>query len=188
MVSVLDLWLPIVLSAVAVFLLSFLIHTVLKYHRNDVKRHPAEDDVLNAIRRANTPPGDYVLPHATMENMNAPEYVAKRSAGPVALMTVLPGGPPTMKRELIGWFIYSLIVSIFAAYMTSRALMGDAAIEYMDVFRFAATTAFIGYGLAQIQESVWWGRSWNTTLKNLLDALIYGLVTGGIFGWLFPGV
>ena len=186
MLSVLSLWLPILLSTVAVFFVSFLLHAVLKYHESDVKRHPAEDDVLNAIRRANTPPGDYVLPHATMAGMSSPEYVAKRSAGPVALMTVLPGGPPTMKRELIGWFIFSLIVSIFAAYMTSRAVAGDA-YAYLDVFRFAATTAFASYGLGQIQESVWFGRSWNTTLKNLFDALVYGLITGGIFGWLFPG-
>lgn len=187
MTSVVELWLPILLSAIGVFLASFVLHMVLKYHENDVKRHPAEDEVLGAIRRTNSPPGDYVLPHATMATMNSPEFVAKRSAGPVALMTVLPGGPPEMKRELVGWFIYALVVSIFAAYMTSRALAGDAAIEYLDVFRFAATTAFLGYGLAQVQESIWWGRSWNTTLRNLFDALVYALVTGGIFGWLFPG-
>lgn len=187
MTSVVELWLPILLSAIAVFLASFVLHMVLKYHENDVKRHPAEDEVLGAIRRTNSPPGDYVLPHANMATMNSPEFVAKRSAGPVALMTVLPGGPPEMKRELVGWFIYAVVVSIFAAYMTSRALAGDAAVEYLDVFRFAATTAFLGYGLAQVQESIWWGRSWNTTLRNLFDALVYALLTGGIFGWLFPG-
>lgn len=187
MVSVLDLWLPILLSAIAVFLVSFVLHMGLKYHRSDVKQLPDEDGVLGAIRRANTPPGDYVLPYATMETMNQPEYVAKRSAGPVALVTVMPGGPPTMKRELTGWFIYSLAVSVFTAYVTGRALMGDAAVEYLDVFRFAATTAFLGYGMAQFQESIWWGRSWNTTLKNLFDALVYALVTAGVFGTFYPG-
>ena len=186
MVTVPELWLPILLSAVAVFLASFLLHMVLKYHQNDVVAHPAEDEVLAAIRRTNSPPGDYVLPHATMQNMNSPEFVAKRSAGPVGLLTVLPGGPPTMTRELIGWFVYSLVVSFFAAYMASRALVGDAAVDYLDVFRFAGTTAFLGYGLAQVQESVWWGRRWSTTLKNLFDALVYALLTGGIFGWLWP--
>ncbi len=186
MVSVLDLWLPILLSSVAVFLASFVLHMVLKYHNTDAKRHPQEDEVLAAIRRVNTAPGDYVLPHATMETMNSPEFVAKRSAGPVALMTVLPGGPPVMKRELTGWFIYSLVVSIFAAYLTSRALGHHSNATYLDAFRFAGTTAFLGYGLAQLQESIWWGRSWNTTLKNLFDALVYALLTAGIFGWLWP--
>ena len=187
MVSVIDLWLPILLSTVAVFLASFLLHMVLKYHNTDVKKLPAENEVLAVIRSGNPPPGDYVLPHANLATMNSPEFVAKRSAGPVALMTVLPGGPPEMKRELIGWFIYSVVVSIFAAYMTSRALAGDVDVTYLDVFRFAATTAFLGYGLAQVQESIWWGRSWNTTLRNLFDALVYALLTGGVFGWLFPG-
>jgi hypothetical protein len=122
-----------------------------------------------------------------MATMNSPEFVAKRSAGPVALITVLPGGPPKMTRELIGWFIYSLVVSIFAAYLTSRALGHHPTSTYLDVFRFAGTTAFLGYGLAQLQESSWWGRSWNTTLKNLFDALVYGLLTAGVFGWLYPG-
>ena len=187
MVSVMDLWLPILLSAVAVFLASFVLHMLLKYHESDVRKLPDEDGVLGAIRRANTPPGDYVLPHATMATMNSPEYVAKRSAGPVGLLTVMPGGPPTMTKELINWFIYSLVVSIFAAYLTSRALGHHDAVHYLDVFRFAGTTAFLGYGLAQLQESIWWGRQWSTTLKNLFDALVYALLTAGVFGWLYPG-
>ena len=186
MVTIVDLWLPILLSAVAVFLVSFLLHMVLKYHHTDVKKLPDEDGVLAAIRRANTPPGDYVLPHATMQEMNNPEYVAKRSAGPVGLLTVMPGGPPVMRRELTLWFIYSLVVSLFAAYLTSRALGHHANADYLHVFRFAATTAFLGYGMAQLQESIWWGRAWSTTVKNMFDALVYGLVTGGVFGWLWP--
>ena len=186
MVSVLDLWLPILLSAVAVFLASFVLHMVLKYHQSDVKAHPAEEELLAAVRRTNAPVGDYILPHATMATMNSPEFVAKRSAGPVALLTVLPGGPPEMKRELTGWFIYSVVVSIFAAYLTSRALGHHPNATYLDAFRFAGTTAFLGYGMAQLQESIWWGRSWTTTLKNLFDALVYGLLTGGVFGWLWP--
>lgn len=186
MVSVIDLWLPILLSTVAVFLVSFLLHMVLRYHDTDVRKLAAEDEVLGAIRRANPPPGGYALPHATVQTMNSPEYVARRSAGPVALVTVLPGGPPSMTRELIGWFIFALVVSIFAAYVTGRAL-GAGPVDYLDAFRFAGTTAFLGYGMAQVQESIWWGRSWTVTMKNLFDALVYALVTAGIFGWLWPG-
>ena len=185
MVSVIELWLPILVSAVGVFLMSFLLHMVLKYHNSDVRKLDGEDEVLAAIRRGNPPPGNYALPHATMETMSSPEFIAKRSAGPVAIMTVMPGGPPKMTKELATWFVYSLLVGVFVAYITGRAL-GEGPVDYLDVFRFAGTTAFMGYGLAQIIESVWWGRAWSVTMKNLFDALVYALVTAGIFGWLWP--
>jgi len=36
------------------------------------------------------------------------------------------------------------------------------------------------------QMSIWYRRSWSTTLKATLDGVIYGLLTGGAFGWLWP--
>ena len=56
--------------------------------------------------------------------------------------------------------------------------------DYLAVFRVAGTTAFIAHGIAIIPESIWFGRPWPMTLKTLLDALIYGLLTGSVFGWL----
>lgn len=186
MVSVIDLWLPILLSAVGVFLVSFLLHMVLKYHNSDVRKLDAEDAVLGAIRLANPPPGPYALPYGTAQTMNSPEFVAKRSGGVVVFMTVLPGGPPKMTKELVSWFIFSLVIGIFVAYVTGLAI-GPGRPDYMAVFRVAGASAFMGYGLGQIIESVWWGRPWSTTAKNLFDGLVYALVTAGIFGWLWPG-
>lgn len=186
MVSVLDLWLPILLSAVGVFLASFVMQMVLKHHNDDVRKLNSEDEVLAVIRRENPEPFTYGLPHATRETMNAPEYVERRSAGPVAFITVMPGGPPTMGKELTGWFVYVLVVSAFAAYVAGRAL-GPGPVEYLDVFRFAGTAAFLAYAMGQPIESIWWGRPWSSTMKNMLDGLVYALVTAGIFGWLYPG-
>lgn len=186
MVTVPELWLPVLLAAVIVFLASSLLHMVLPYHRTDVSRLPAEDDVLTAIRSTPTAPGEYALPYATMSEMKSPEYVAKRSAGSVALVTVLPGGPPAMGKNLIAWFVYSIVVSIFAGYVASRAV-GPGPVEYLEVFRFAGTTAFAAYGLGIWQQTVWWGRPWTTTAKSTFDALVYALLTAGVFGWLWPG-
>ena len=186
MMSLLALWLPILVSAVLVFVVSSIIHMALPYHRTDIRRMPAEDDVLAAIRRATPPVGEYVLPYATMQEMKSPDYVQKRSAGVVAIVTVVPGGPPTMGKPLAGWFVYAVVVSLFAGYIASRAL-GAGPADYLDVFRFAGTTAFAGYGLGIWQHSIWWGRPWTTTAKSTLDALIYALLTAGIFGWLWPG-
>jgi hypothetical protein len=54
------------------------------------------------------------------------------------------------------------------------------------VFRFAGATAFVGYGLALWQHSIWYKLAWSTTLKSNVDSLIYALLTGGAFGWLWP--
>ena len=116
--------------------------------------------------------------------MKSPEFVAKMNAGPVLVMTVRPGGPPSMGRSLALWFAYAIVVGVFAAYMAGRALGPGA--PYREVFRFAGCTAFLGYSLALLQNSIWYWRNWSATLKSVFDGLVYGLVTAGIFGWLWP--
>jgi hypothetical protein len=185
MVPVLSLMVPILLSAVIVFIASSIIHMVLPIHRSDIKRVPKEDELMEALRRLSIPPGDYMAPHAgSPEGMKKPEFIAKMNKGPIAIMTIAPGGPPSLGKSLALWFLYSVVVSIFAAYITGRALGPGA--HYLDVFRFAGTTAFMGYSLALPQFSIWWKRSWSTTVKSMIDGLIYGLLTAGTFGWLWP--
>ena len=185
MVSLASLWLPILVAAVLVFIASSLVHMVLPFHRADYTPMPSEDRVLDALRPFNIPPGDYFMPHARgPEAMRDPAFVAKRKRGPVAVMTVLPSGEVGMTAQLIQWFGFCLVVGLFAAYLTSRVLPAGA--PYMDVFRFSGTVAFVGYGLALWEMSIWYRRSWMTTLRSNVDALIYGLLTGGAFGWLWP--
>lgn len=184
-VSIMSLWLPIVLSAVFVFVVSSIIHMVFKYHANDFVKLPDEDGVMAALGKFGIPPGNYAMPRAgSMKEMGEPAYLEKYEKGPVAFLTVLPSGSPGMGKELTLWFLYSLLVGIFAAYVAGRALAPGA--EYLAVHRFAGVTAFGGYGLALIQNSIWYKRSWSSTLKSVFDALLYGTVTGGTFGWLWP--
>lgn len=183
MVSLASLWLPILLSAVFVFLLSSIVHMLLPWHRNDFRPLPEEDVARAALR---VPAGDYVMPYAAgMEAMKSPEYTRKVEEGPVAIVSVIPAGN-RMGRNLALWFVYSLVVSLFAAYVASRALGPGA--DYIDVFRFAGTTAFAGYALALWQGVVWFGRSAATTLRSTIDGLLYALVTAGTLGWLWPGM
>jgi hypothetical protein len=185
MVSVMSLWLPIVLSAVIVFIVSSLIHMVLPYHRSDMRKVPNEDALMDALRRLNIPPGDYGAPHpGSMEGMKKPEYVEKVKKGPVVLMTISPGAEPSMGSNLVLWFLYSIVVSLFAGYIASRALSTGA--DYLSVFRFVGTSAFMGYSLALLQNSIWLRRNWGTTLKSVFDGLVYGCVTAATFGWLWP--
>jgi hypothetical protein len=185
MVPVMSLVIPIVLSAVLVFVASSIIHMVLRYHRRDYKRLPKEDEVQDTLRRFNIPPGDYILPCPGSANaMKDPAFIEKYKKGPVVFMTVIPGGPPAMGKQLALWFLYAVVVGIFAAYVAGRALGPGA--PYLEVFRFAGCTAFTAYSLALFQNSIWYRRNWGTTLRSAFDGLVYGLLTGGAFGWLWP--
>ncbi len=185
MVSVVSLWLPILLSAVAVFMLSSLIHMVLKYHNTDYKGLPDENKVMDDLRRAGIPAGDYMFPHSSDNKVrNSTEFQDKMKKGPSGVMTIFPAGSNFMGSSLALWFVYCLIVGVFAAYIAGRALEPGA--HYLSVFRFAGATAFVGYSLALLQNSIWYRRSWSATLKSMFDGLIYALFTAGVFGWLWP--
>lgn len=185
MVPLTALWLPILVAAVLVFVASYLIHMVLGYHRTDYRKVPSEDAAMDALRSLNLAPGDYHVPHPdSPAAMRTPEFIAKMKKGPVATMTVFPSGDVRMGSRLAQWFGFCLVVGLFAAYLTSRALPAGA--PYLAVFRFAGTVAFVGYVLAQWENTIWYNRPWQTNLKNTFDALVYGLLTGGAFGWLWP--
>ncbi len=185
MVSLTSLWLPILLSAVFVFIVSSIIHMLLPFHRKDFGKVPSEDQVMEALRKFEIPPGDYMIPCVTSsKDVKSPEFLEKRRKGPVAVMTVFPSGLPSMAAPMAWWFIYCLVVSIFAGYIVGRALGPGA--RYLSVFRFAGCTAFVGFSLALWQNTIWFKRNCKTTLKSTIDGLIYGFLTAGTFGWLWP--
>jgi len=185
MVPIMVLWLPILLSAVFVFIVSSIIHMALNYHQNDFAKLPDEDKIMDDLRKHNIPQGEYAMPRAaTTKEMADPAYIEKANKGPVAMLTVMESGPPKMGMSLALWFVYSIVVGIFAAYVAGRALGPDA--HYLAVFRFVGVTAFVAYTVAGWQNSIWYKRKWSTTLKNTIDGLIYALVTAGTFGWLWP--
>lgn len=185
MVYLTALWLPILISAVFVFVASSVLHMLLTYHHKDYGKLPDEDVLLEAMRKAGVRPGNYRFPcPASQKEMSSPEMMEKYEKGPVGLIHVVPSGPPAMPKYLAMWFVYCLLVGILVAYLTGRTL--TAGEDYMAVFRVAGTTAFIAYGVGGIQESIWKGQLWSTTIKNLVDALVYALLTAGVFGWLWP--
>jgi hypothetical protein len=180
-----QLWLPILLSAVIVFLASSVIHMMLPWHKSDYPKVPNEDKVMDALRPLGIPPGDYMVPRAeSTQDMRAPEFLEKLKKGPVVVMTVLPSGELGMGRSLGLWFIYSIVVSVLGAYVAGRALSSTA--TYLEVFRFVGVTAFTGYAVALWQMTIWYRRSVTTTIKATVDGLVYALLTAGTFGWLWP--
>ncbi len=179
------LWLPILLSAVLVFVASSLIHMFTPWHKSDYPKVPNEDKVMDLLRPLAIPPGDYMMPRpSSREEMRSPQFLEKFKKGPVMMFTVMPGGSMAMGKQLGSWFLYAVVVGVFAAYVAGRALPPGT--PYLAVFRFAGVTAFIGYALALWQMSIWYRRSWTTTIKATVDGLIYALLTAGAFGWLWP--
>lgn len=185
MVPVMSLWLPIVVSAVFVFVASSIIHMVLKYHRTDYSRVPNEEDFQDTLRKFSIPAGDYMLPcPPAPAGMKDPKYQEMVKKGPVAVMTVFPSTGFNMGASLMKWFVFCAVVSVFAAYITGRAF--GPGTPYLTVFRFVGTTAFVGYALAQWQNTIWYKRKVSSTIKVNFDGLVYALLTGGTFGWLWP--
>lgn len=185
MPSLLSLWLPVLVAAVIVFLASSIIHMTPLWHRGDFPKMPREDEVLSALRPLAVPPGDYFIPRASgMREMRTPEFKDKMAKGPVAVLTVMPNGPIAMNRSLAQWFLFLIVVGTFVALITALTL--PIGTPYPQVFKVAATAAFMGYGLALCELSIWYRRAWSLTLKSLLDGLIYAGLTAGTFGWLWP--
>jgi hypothetical protein len=185
MVPLSALWLPILLSAVAVFLVSSLIHMFSPWHKNDFGAVPNEPGFRSTFASLAIPPGDYMVPRArSSAEMRSPEFTERVKHGPNVIMTVLPNGPWAMGRQLGQWFGYLVIVAIFAGYVAGRALPVGA--ESGEVIRFVGTAAFLAFVVALWQTSIWYGRAWSTTVKSTIDGLIYALLTAAIFCWLWP--
>lgn len=185
MIPLSNLWLPILLSAVGVFVVSSLVHMALKYHQSDYRRLPHEKEVLDTLRGENLEPGNYVFPYCQHgAEMKSPEMQEKYRVGPVGILTIRPSGPIAMGKFMGLWLAYCVLVSIFVAYLASRTLAPG--IVYLAVFRFVGTVAFMAYGLSNLVDSIWKSQPWATTAKNVFDGLLYALVTAGVFGWLWP--
>jgi hypothetical protein len=184
MVSIANLWLPIVVSAVIVFVGSSILHMVLTYHRTDHKRLPNEETVTSALRSETVAPGVYMFPHCDHKDMKSAETQEKFKRGPVGIMTIMPNGTPNMGAYLGKWFAYCLLVSFFTAYVAGHVL--PAGTHYLSVFRVVGTIAFMAYGLGHISEAIWKAQPLSNTMKSVFDGLIYGCLTAGTFGWLWP--
>ena len=184
MALVAALWLPILLSAVIVFIASSIMHTVLPYHNSDYRKLPEEDAVLAALRSAGVTRGLYHFPHCTHKEMKTPAMQEKFKQGPVGFVTIFPSGPVSMPKFLVQWFIYCLLISLFVAYLVAHTVAPGA--PFRHVLRAVGTAAFLGYGLGTISNAIWKGQTWSMTLKEVFDGAVYAVLTAGTFAWLWP--
>jgi hypothetical protein len=185
MVHLGSLWLPIILSAILVFITSSIVHMFLQYHHSDYTKLPNEDAVRSAIRSGNPAPAQYIIPYCpSPKEMQTPEMKQKYSEGPVAVLNLIRPGVPAMGKNLTQWFVFTLIVSLFIAYVAAHCIPPGA--RYLHVFRIVGAVGFLAYAAGQFPAAIWMGKPWKVAWKEAFDGLLYGLVTAGTFGWLWP--
>jgi hypothetical protein len=179
------LWLPTLVSAVAVFILSSIFHMVLPWHRSDYPALPNEPAVLDALRPLNIPPGEYMAPRpADGADMKSPEFLEKMNRGPVITLNVQKPGMVGMGRPLGLWFLYLVIVAALAGHIAYLAFheTGDS----HDVFHTVGLASFLGYVAALWQGVIWYRRPWLAVLKSTIDGTVYAVATGMIFVYFWP--
>ncbi len=184
-VTMASLWLPIVVSTVAVFFASFLVWMVLPHHRKDFAKVPDEDELVAHLRSQDLGPGNYAFPHCSDPAQFKDEAFKQRfEIGPSGFLTIRRGSKLSMGRELTQWFVYVFAISVMVAYVTTRTELRIPGHDELGVFRVAGTAAFLAYSAAVIPQAIWKSLRWSTVWKEVLDGLGYALLTGAAFGWL----
>ena len=185
MVSLAQLWMPILLSAVLVFIASSILHMILKFwHMPDYGGFSNEDEVGAAMRKGNPSAGMYMIPYCKPEAMKEPQTQEKFKQGPIAVIFLRQPGMPNMGTFLGQWFAFCVLVSVFCAHLSGHTLA--AGTPYMRVFSVVGVAAFMTYALGSVPNAIWWSHPWKSQIKHLIDGLIYALLTAGTFGWLWP--
>lgn len=185
MSAIIVLWLPILLSAVLVFIISSLVHMVFKWHAPEYRGFANEDAVRAAIKAGNPTPGQYVLPYCSdMKAMSSEPMTKKYREGPVGFVTLGPSAPPAIGTSLLQWFGLSLAISAIAAIIAGKyvGLAGGGRTAAC----LTGTIALLAYGFGYIQGGIWQGQPWSSVAKYLVDSTLYALGTAAIFWWLWP--
>ena len=164
MVGLSALWIPIVVSAVAVFIAPALVHGMLGWHKGDMNALPGEAKVMETLRGVTVQPGDYRFPFSdSVDEMKTPEWDERMKQGPVGIMSISPSAPINMGKMFGQWFVYSLFIAVLAAYITGRT-HGPGA-PYLDVFCVSGAVTFCCYVVAHWQNRICWGMSTRFTVR-----------------------
>lgn len=187
MVSLMQLWLPILLSTVFVFFASALLNMLLRFwHAPDYRAFSNEAEVSAAIRKGNADPGMYMLPYCTPETMKKPETQEMFKTGPVGMVALRRPGSMNMGASLGQWFVFCLLVSLVCGLLVMHIFAPAPTTPFAHIFHVVGLAALLGYAFGPIPNAIWWGHPWTVTIKHMIDGLIYALITGATFAWLWP--
>lgn len=175
-----SLLIPIALSAVALFFVSFLSWMIFQLHKDDWKKIGAEDAFIDMVRNQNLSRGNYMFPCCdTPEEMKSEAYQQKWNEGPCGIITVFP--KVSMGKNLLLTFVYFLVISFALAYLSTLAIAPGA--EFMTVFRFVATAGLLIFLSATVQHAIWFH---NRIIGHIIESILYAVIVGLIFGLMWP--
>ena len=175
-----DLWLPIVATTGAVFVLSSILWMALPFHKGDFQKLPGEGEYSALLKRNPLPVGRYVIGWCAPGDAKAPA----KPDDPHALLLVQRPGPVGMGKSLLIWIFYVFAISILVGYLAHLSLARGA--EAMRVFRYTSVAALLAYGAAAFPKAIWEGVPWKLVPVAVFDALVYAAATGAVFAWLWP--
>jgi hypothetical protein len=185
MTPIMSLLLPIVVAAVAVFILSMIVHLAMPWHKSDYANVPNHDAAVAAIQSLNLAPDDYAVPNPQLPGGGKnPDFIAEFERGPTFHMTVIPSGGMPMGKYLGSWFGFMLLISAIAGWVTGSIVPPGG--NRRAVFHYSAIITACSYGFGGWTLSIWYFRKWSTAFKGTFDAILYGLATGAVFMWLWP--
>lgn len=178
------LWIPILASAAAVWVASALMWMVMPHHRKDMRKLPDEDAFMAQVRAAGILPGGYAFPHCPSHaDGQKPEFKRKWEEGPAGYLSVW--GKMNMGKNMGLTFLVYLVAGLLIAYLGWSALPHDGA-GFGQVMQVIGTAGVLAYCTAFLPNAIWFQMPRNALLSNLFDGLVYGLITGAIFGALWP--
>lgn len=184
MVGLSHLWLPIIASAVAVFVVSALLHMLFTYHNSDYRKFSNEDEVRAAINKGGATAGQYILPYAMGAEFKDPAVQQKMKEGPTGFVLLRKPSGPEMGPALGQWFVLTLVIAFLVGYVAALAMAPGE--DHMAVFRVVSLIAFLAYAGSQAQEAIWRAVPWAAVIKTIMDGLVFALVTGGVFALMWP--
>jgi hypothetical protein len=178
-----QLWLPILVSAAAVWIASAMAWMALPHHTADHRGLPDEKAFADALAKLNIALGNYGFPHcADRKQMKDADFCKRWEQGPRGLLSLW--GPMNMGRNMVLTLFVYLVVSFVIAYLGSVVLPRGS--SFAHVFRVLGTAGILSYAFAFIPNNIWFGVYGRTIVMNVLDGIAYGLITGLIFAWLWP--
>ncbi|MDX2118676.1 MAG: hypothetical protein SFY96_10885 [Planctomycetota bacterium] len=182
------LWLPIVVSAAGVWVASAIGWMAIGHHNKDFKHLPDEAGFIDAIKHMSLAPGAYAFPNcADHARLKEPAIQELMKTGPVGSITLMRM-PMSMGGAMIKTFVVYLAISTLVAYLGWFTLPhgGATPLTFKHGFQVLGTAGVLGYAFAALPNGIWFGQSPRAMALGVIDGIVYGLLTGAIFCWLWP--
>lgn len=177
------LWLPILVCGVAVFMCSFLVWAVLPHHRDDWAALPNAESFRDDLKARGIAPGMYIFPKMGGKECNTPEGKANFERAPAGVITVF--AKSSMPKNMFCTFLVFLIASVLIAYVAWH-IRPDLAGGFADRFQVLGTLGILTYCFSFLPNMIWFQSGKRAMVNGIVDGVLYGVVTGATFSWLWP--